>query len=371
MQSKLHRQLPDPKSLDAADVNVRLAIIDIKNEPLINWRQYGLDPNVQDDRLIASTILFKDDHTDKRVIIVSGDFGMRRKSSYHDMETLDPAKAFVQNSFKSQVEQELEDSKLELQTLKSRAVKLDIMFAKDGSHDPLLTLVRGSERGEYDSTETLDAESSLLLEQMEDEVKQSAQYHTDRSDIERFEEVYPHYVRDLRVIAERNRAKKHFWRYDIEFVTMNGGETFATDVEMTMTFPKDTFVVGIADEYDDIDGFGGTHWILKPFNPWKYKNRDQYRYLLPVRIPEQPWSIAYDEEPEPQTTSSGPHYRDDRNRVSFHTPKLRASTEWALPSIVIYLPPTESGGFKVECVINADQLTRPLVKNLNVKLVDS
>ena len=79
------------KPLDQpVEVRQGVSIFDIPKEPVVDWKALGLDPRVNDDRLLASIIEFTNDIQPHAVQLITDDFLAQRKATYQGVTAINP-----------------------------------------------------------------------------------------------------------------------------------------------------------------------------------------------------------------------------------------------------------------------------------------
>src|SRR6266516_3895674 len=71
-------------------VRRNVTLMALSQEPMINWAAEQLDPNVDDDRLLASILDFSHQHASVKVLLLTADFLVRLKSKAYDIQALAP-----------------------------------------------------------------------------------------------------------------------------------------------------------------------------------------------------------------------------------------------------------------------------------------
>src|SRR5260221_9904455 len=100
-----------------------------RKEPRIQWSELELDENVQDDRILARILLFKNEYLERDVRFLTNDYAVMLKADDRDIPTLMPdGKILAPKPLKSTVETELEATRKDLNEYKNRAPKLEIGF---------------------------------------------------------------------------------------------------------------------------------------------------------------------------------------------------------------------------------------------------
>lgn len=106
--------------------------------PTEYYTQHDLSETSADDRFLAEVKLFRQAHKDDRVIVVSGDLGMRMKTEWLDVEYLKLEEELRQKN-EDPIAKENETLKRELQRIQSAKPNLKLTFEND---ELLLRVVR-------------------------------------------------------------------------------------------------------------------------------------------------------------------------------------------------------------------------------------
>jgi hypothetical protein len=88
----------------------------------------GLDPNSQDDRLLASILLFRSENPEKSPILVAADLGLRLKAKYHQIETICLPDELKLVAELDQTEKRIKELEREVLELQRRIPKLELCF---------------------------------------------------------------------------------------------------------------------------------------------------------------------------------------------------------------------------------------------------
>ena len=105
----------------------------LQREPHIEWKTEGLDPDINDDRLMASILEYTREHPSENVLLISDDNGPTSKAMFRNIPTLTPEKPFF-SRIPLPTDAELEVKKLtkEVQKLTERMPQLRIGFYEHG-----------------------------------------------------------------------------------------------------------------------------------------------------------------------------------------------------------------------------------------------
>ena len=89
----------------------------------------GLDPNSQDDKLLASILLFRAENPDLPAILVAADLGLRLKAKYHQIEAICLPDEFKLPAELDQVEKRIKELEQEVLELQRRIPNLELCFS--------------------------------------------------------------------------------------------------------------------------------------------------------------------------------------------------------------------------------------------------
>lgn len=89
----------------------------------------GLDPNSQDDKLLASIFLFRAENPEKSPILVAADLGLRLKAKYYQIETICLPDELKLVAELEQTEKRIKELEQEILELQRRIPKLELCFA--------------------------------------------------------------------------------------------------------------------------------------------------------------------------------------------------------------------------------------------------
>lgn len=341
-----------------------VSILDIPREPNVNWSALGLDPLVEDDRLVASIIEFNEQHEQAQVLLLSNDFPARRKAGLHGIQACSPKGLIEPKELRSPEDADKRKLEQELRTYRNRIPKLSFSFYEKGTNTQ--RTIRELKTGKQ--TWPGDAELEYRLARKRQEFDQiigaAAKYRVRENDVNEYRRACNEYLKEIRILDIKERARRFARRDEFAFRVDNIGTAPAVDLEIVLVFPHGSFLVGTEDELDDYDGFYDMEPPAEPVAEWLRK-QNTYDFLARVHTPFiQPLSPPA-REPLPR----GPLYDDaDRSRVTYTHPKLRHNYCWLLPPLTAYIPPTINGGFGVAYELRADELSGALKEELHVQL---
>src|SRR5713101_3471859 len=240
-------------------INEGVFLMSSRKEPRIEWSELELDENVQDDRILARLLLFKEEYPERDVRFLTNDFAAMLKADDRDIPALMPdGKVLAPKTLKSTVEAELEATRKELNEYKNRAPKLEIGF-DDGQK----------------TTETIkcpssgyNAQHAEILAQALNEEYIPKQIVEQRAEFERilkaakgrasdyyvmeFTDDYVEYLEKLEAARKREFMSKYGQRCELTFLIRNVGTAPITDLVIDLAFPAGTLVIDADDEKREI-----------------------------------------------------------------------------------------------------------------------
>jgi hypothetical protein len=127
----------DSLGLSPAAISVRpsvSAVAIVTEPPDAVFAQHRLDPHVADDRLLASLLSFDGATAGDRLLVLTGDSGLRVKARARQIEVVAPDDSLKNPAEPDDVERELEKMRRELAEFNAAAPQLSLAFANGDSH---------------------------------------------------------------------------------------------------------------------------------------------------------------------------------------------------------------------------------------------
>lgn len=342
-----------------APVRANVEILAPTKEPRVDWKELGLDPDIGDDRLIASIVSFSESRPSAPILLVTDDFDLQIKAPGWGVVVREANSILDARALESRDAETIRRQRQELEQLKGRTPRLEFGLDEGGNAvaDTAVELDPPPQRW------LSDAQIAKIVASKRRELGKTvaaAPASVRREAIDDFRDEYEEYLTGLEEYAVKERARRWGRRCKLAFVLRNTGPVAATDVEIVLAFPPESFVVGLSDEESSV-GFRDLRAPKEPEAEW-LKPASSLRYagiplprlpgLNPVRHPE-PRGPLYDE--------------DDRTRATYEHPKLRQAQSWQLERLAVYLPPSVRGGFNIGYTLQADHLSAPVAKELQVR----
>ena len=351
-----------------------------RKEPRIQWSELELDENVQDDRILARILLFKNEYLERDVRFLTNDYAVMLKADDRDIPTLMPdGKILAPKTLKSTVEAELEAARKELNEYKNRAPKLEIGF-DDGQ--------KTAETIKCPSSGYNTQHAEILAQALNEEYIPK-QIITQRADFERilkaakgrasdydvmeFTDDYVEYLEKLEAARKRDFMSKYGRRCELTFLIRNVGTAPITDLVIDLSFPAGTLVIDADDERREIlvPKEPKASWMPAPARAFGLTGlglgTDMPNFaLLPPRDPT--WDLL-GEVRRSQATYRGPlcNQTTESHIVTYLAKKLRHEGSWVMPPVIAYLIPKNSQGFPIKYEIFSDQGLKKKAGTLSVQ----
>ncbi len=360
--AKLKPLLANASEDAPAAVRSNVTMYDIAREPVIEWVAEGLDPSIEDDRLIASILEFAAMHHKDPRILVSNDWPAQRKAKRHDVEFFDPEGVIDRVELASPEASELKRLRAENVALKSRTPDVDFALYEQGSMVRHVTRNATNPRSADMVGDAVATEMARAHGLLRDEVLNNVPSGQSQKVLDKFLKECKTYMETLGEVLTKRHARDYGHRVTLTFVLDNGGTAAAEDVDVEVRFPKGSVVVRLSDELSDVWGMGDLSMPKQPVPPW----------LKPASIfPAYELAMPY-VEPRPQPKSErprGPLYSHaDRSRIFFEHPKLRQKDRWYPETVVAFVPIGSQSVFDIEYTLRADNLPKPIEEKLTVVL---
>jgi PIN domain len=230
-----------------------------RKEPRIEWSALELDENVQDDRILARMLLFKEEYPERDVRFLTNDYAALLKADDRNIPTLMPdGKVLAPRALKSTVEAELEATRKELNDYRNRAPKLEFGF--DDGQKTTETVVCSTSGYNATYAEVLaqaldeDYVPKQIIEQRAEfeKILKAAKGHVSDYDVREFAEDYEAYLAKLEAARKRELMGKYGRRCELTFIIENVGTAPITDLAIELAFPAGTLVIDADDEGKEI-----------------------------------------------------------------------------------------------------------------------
>lgn len=233
------------KYQDNGEVKQGVSLNFIPSEPSIDWKENGLDPDISDDRLIASMLSEEDI---SKIVLVSSDYGIKLKARNKKIKivTLDDSlKEEVRFDSEAKKIQELEK---ELAHFKNASPKLKI-YVKDSSDSSFHEF-------EFKKVPSID---SIVVDAEIEKLKSELEYKEpminglsfgsnilgefnviSESEIERYKSEVDEYLEKKRAYPKnKNQYENHQSRlFTLNLIISNVGGQAASNIDIFIHFPE-------------------------------------------------------------------------------------------------------------------------------------
>ena len=102
--------------------------LEYAREPTVNFQEYGLRVEINDDHLIANCLSYRHSEPDINVALISGDTGARLKAGQHEIEAMALPEKYKLSSALDADEKEKRQLQRRIQQLENRFPKLKLAF---------------------------------------------------------------------------------------------------------------------------------------------------------------------------------------------------------------------------------------------------
>lgn len=352
-------------------------LIALRKEPRIKWSALELDENVQDDRILAKILLFKEDHPDRDVRFLTNDYAAMLKADDRDVPILIPDGIILtQKTLKSTVEAELEATRRELGEYKNRGPKLEFGF--DDGQKIVSNMV-------YHSSEYNMEYAKILVQVLDDQyipkqvvsqrancedIIKAAKGSVSETSIKEFSDEYEEYMGKLEPALKQKFMSKYGRRCKLSFVIKNSGTAPMTDLIVELTFPLGTLVIDADDEgkETEIPKEPKASWIAEPasaFGKWGLGTGINVPYVIRH---DPTWDLIRLVR-KSQAAYEGPLCNStiESHVVSYRAKKLRHGDTWFMPPVVAYFIQEKNNGFPIGYEIYSDQGLKKIAGTVSVQ----
>ncbi len=375
--SRLKEVLPRTNAGNPVVLKQSVTLLEVLDEPIVNWEELRLDRHKADDYIIASIISFSELHPSADIRFVTEDFPAQRKALRRNIKVVDPENkiARLEDFSLEAAEQRRKDR--ELQELKNRLPKLEIGFPNEdeGKLEKHMILPLPAKDTLSQNVEVLSkafneqyipinvANSRKRLESIAKDSKDL----TSVENVREFRKDYEKYLEKLEAATRIDYLRKfgHYCRLFIEL--QNNGTSPATGIEIVLQFPRGSVIIDTNDEGEEVDlpKEPQPKWMVPP--PSSPSSLDIFGgisqlYAPTSFVPNLTYSIGnYD----PNTALlaarlklRGPicNKTGDTHIVIYKAPELQHETLWRMPTMVAYIWPDNKSGFPIKYQIYANEL---------------
>jgi len=349
-------QLEDIISEDQAKIRKNVSVLFLPKAPSVCYEDHGLDPEVDDDRLLAAMLTYREDNHDQRIVLVSDDVGPRVKARPLQFEAQTLEDDLRLPSEPDPVESELRELRRKHQRLVNAQPELRIEFEDEAQHrrftleqsantdrDATLDALLAEERKKWPKAKPDQASLNVAVKLSLVSADEIARYNQEVDD-------YLHeYEEYLLNNWEYEARKKRSLTLDL-FLHNKGGAP-SDDIDILLNFP-DGFVVFDPEEQEN--PLSGPQPPKSPTPPKTAMEKLEAvtRFPLPVDFyRDRLEAPAFSNVSRPEIEESNGY------RVSFHVQRLKQNLRERLPSLGVMFNSDDSiHSFSFAYLMNTIQL---------------
>lgn len=338
-----------------------VVILGIAKEPTLDWALFGLDPQISDDRLIATIIEFRNNHLQEDIILVSDDILLQFKAQFHEITTLEPDGLI--NRYERPSEEMIKIQKLEfqIQQLTSRSPKLRCGFynpTKNEISDTILLPVGASWK--WESPAELIAQELIKKREGFFRLASEARGHTEDQDIEDYIDSYERYLQDYENTLKKMWLRNSMPCIKVNLAIENYGTAPAKGGQIDLTFPVGSSIVERS--YNEIN------WeIIVPKEPiprWRdiaNRNASEISHLSSHMVKRK---ISY------LLEDIWAYFPPGNNEYAQTFEKISHNFFTFVKPLTVFLPPETKQGFTITYSLSSDELIDFVEGSLKVDWYD-
>jgi hypothetical protein len=353
-----------------------------------DFPEMGLDPNSQDDRLLASILLFRIENPEKSPILVAADLGLRLKAMHHQIENICLPDEFKLVAELDQTEKRIKELERENLELQRRIPKLELCFTDRA--DRLTYKVKSflSKNSDVNTVVQNRIEQlkqkypKMLEEQSNREFSNSSamtigdMYGSDMSEIlpdeisnynKKLDEFYESFKQYLE--EHISWLDVHCRVFPLKISIFNSGTCPAEDVDVFMHFP-DGFILSKSTSSDLPDK---PKEPQPPPQPVPRTRKDRLSFAMPSFVPTfvptlpQISSLINSQNRTPPNISSPDIRRSNSYDVRLHVQKLKQNTlEGFDPMIIVFDSFDQISSFQIDYTLVAANVPTAATGKLHV-----
>lgn len=343
-----------------AGVHLRL----VAGEPQVDWRALGLDPEVNDDRLIAAALTEGLQHAS--VHLVSSDFGVKLKAEAAGLPLLILPDEYALQNDPTEEEKEIRELRKKVREMELRAPKPELYLRGDEgpSRHLKLLLPMPEIRSDAEIADLLVARreqlEGMLAHSADFAALTNALFAPAPEEITRFRnQIQPHLVAYKEFLeSKRSWQLSRALVFELQFLLQNEGYAPADGLRICLRVPDGVAVMEESDSESEAE---------EPPMPAKPRSAlemiapvDLYRVSLPQHL-FRPLEI-------PHLAKGGPKiHKTNSYQIEYERETLlHGSAETLEPIYCRFGSPAEVRPFKIDYTIQARNLVKPSSGQLHV-----
>jgi hypothetical protein len=306
------------------------------------WKKHNLDPDNQDDCIIAEIIQLKKQLSNEEICLITSDFGMELKTEHHDIKIVNPLDEWKREE-KDMRDKEIEKLRLENIKLQDKKPNLELLISSDKELDTKIKISRNELLNNIMTEEDLTYE----LKNKEEELKLNAIINPvltqiasiPESEINRYDKESQEYLKKyekyLHELKKDDKIKASI--IEISPVIINNGTDVADDIDIFLSFPD---FVELISEYD------------LPELPEKPEEPDKPRSMFNMFGQSYPGIFAYPKTSDllynvfrktnREVKETGPSINQTEKEVTYWKDRLKHGLVWHCEPIYVKFPSVEN-----------------------------
>ena len=342
-----------------AEVRNNVTIDSSATEPNVDWTALGLDPTINDDRLIASVLEASDVWDLASVVLVTNDGGPRLKAVKRGIHAVDP-EDYIKRVPATEEDASRKKLEQEIQRLTNLIPKLELGFSSEESATNIAVQFRNrplADRLPIDRLSKASIEVEIEAEKRRRDVaiSNARGMGISKEHLDEYNERFDYYLSYLKRVLTYGQSRYYGPSCELSFALRNVGTATANHVEIQLQFPPYSFVY--ESSHSDIF-WSRLDKPARPQPPVPLSARGPFDFITTAaRVP----STA------PERTQGWFYYSDDRHAMLYKLAKLHAGQVVTLPDLMTYLHPDITPGFGIKYAVFCEGLREPHKGTLNVR----
>jgi len=338
----------------------------IPNEPSIDWNKEQLDPQISDDRIIASILEQKNNF--QNIILIASDTGLKLKASSKGIRCISLPEEYRLSEKKDKKQKEFEELKNKIAILENRLPVLKLKILDDGKPSNFVK----NKLSKYNAPSKEELTGRLQVLKSELEYKPPSKtfgglvglwQQVSEDEIKRYEKDLNGYIKKMPAYFKREMVFKEYQSRLIElrFVILNSGNQPGEDIDIFIHFPAGFEVLSEDDLTEKPD---------EPEKPIPPRSLQDTLYgIRNFSIPDLNLIIPHNINPNVNLNlPSGPHIKKTNSYdVNYDIPKLKHGLMHEFSPVYILFKSIDlAKSFHIKYSILADNLPEASEGTLNV-----
>ena len=330
------------------------------------YENHDLDPDHQDDALLASMLEFAIIYPEDNVILVTDDTGIKARAKLLNLQVLSLPSQYRLPAEKSTEEKELEKVRKELHTLRNRLPKVELLFKERRQTIKLLKPGPIKSFEEFRSVKMDEIQQKhplLIIKPSHPDDNSYDNWLASTYGIQDYKSEYNQQLREFfheyEIFLQKayNYIVSESLSFELNLELQNAGTCPATDISIYVHFP---------------DGFALSDKRSKapkpPEPPYRPKSQFDYNVMKQTALPTPSFSNLNFKEPPAPAEAGKPFIKKTNSyEVKFEVPRLKHSFGLSLDKLILQYSSVEDlKNFKIEYRLHLEELPAAVSGTLNV-----